>query len=53
MSETPNNNDGGSLTIEEAVKELESEEEHSIAVFGAGDEVNCTYIMVRKIMLLD
>jgi len=45
MSDTTENNDSGSVTIEEAVKEMENEEEHSIAVFGAGDENNCTYIM--------
>lgn len=47
MSDTTDNNESGSVTIEEAVKEMENEEEHSIAVFGAGDENNCTYMMVR------
>ena len=38
--------DSDSMTIQEAVNALETEEEESIAVFGAGDENNCTYILV-------
>ena len=45
MSDSPDQEK--SVTIEEAVKGMESEEELTIAVFGAGDENNCTYIMVK------
>ena len=52
MCDTLENDNVESVTIEEAVKEMENEEEHSIAVFGAGDENNCTYSMVRLIFPL-
>uniref|UniRef100_A0A7M6DQJ0 UBR-type domain-containing protein n=2 Tax=Clytia hemisphaerica TaxID=252671 RepID=A0A7M6DQJ0_9CNID len=46
MSTDANDSTEGSfVTMQDAVSAMESEEEHSIAVFGAGDEKNCTYIM--------
>jgi len=40
------------MTIQEAVNALQTEEEESIAVFGAGDENNCTYILVIIVLTL-
>lgn len=37
------------VTMQDAMHEMESEEQESIAVFGAGDENNCTYTLVSKL----
>jgi len=44
--------DADCMTIQEAVNALQTEEEESIAVFGAGDENNCTYILVIIMLTL-
>ena len=49
MAEASEKTDAGEpyVTMAEAVNDMKNEEEHTIAVFGAGDETNCTYIMVN------
>ena len=40
------------VTMRDAVKEHEEQEEEAIAVLGAGDEQNCTYGMVSAFFYL-